>query len=290
MTAPRPRFGAHLSVAGGLHHALRAARALGGDCVQIFVRNQRQWQAPPLTPEATQLFKVTQRDTKVSPVVAHGSYLLNLASPDAQTRKRSVAALRDEYHRCARLGIAALVIHPGAHLDDTLATGIRRIICGLQRVLRACQTHDTLILLETTAGQGTSVGHCFEHLAAIRAGLDEPARVGVCLDTCHLFAAGFDFRTPEGYQAMMKSLDELIGLAQVRCIHVNDAKGELGSRVDRHEHIGKGKIGQAGFAHFVNDPRFAGIPMILETPKGTDGRGTDLDKVNLKRLRSLVRK
>ena len=289
MTATSPRFGTHLSVAGGLHHAITGARVLGCDCVQIFVRNQRQWQAPSLTAEATELFKQTQRDSGVQPVVAHGSYLLNLASPDPQTRKRSGAALRDEYDRCARLGVASLVIHPGAHLDDTLEMGIKRIGRGLDRILCSCHAHDTLILLETTAGQGTTIGHRFEHLAAIRAGLDEPARVGVCLDTCHLFAAGFDFRTATGYERMIAELDAVIGLAQIKCIHVNDSKRELGSRVDRHEHIGKGQIGKAGFAHFVNDPRFADIPMILETPTGKDDRGTDLDRVNLKRLRSLMR-
>ena len=288
MTESTPRFGAHLSVAGGLHCALTAAATVGCDCVQIFVRNQRQWQAPPLSAEAAQLFEVTQRDTGVQPVIAHSSYLINLASPDPQTRKRSSAALRDEYRRCGKLGVAGLVVHPGAHLDDTLETGIKRIVKGLNRVLRACHAVDTSILLETTAGQGSSIGHRFEHLAAIRAGLDEPARVGLCLDTCHLFTAGFDFRTAAGYERMMAELDDLVGLGYVRCIHTNDSKRELGSRVDRHEHIGKGRIGKDGFAHFVNDPRFAGIPMILETPKGEDGRGTDLDRVNLKRLRSLL--
>jgi len=146
-----------------------------------------------------------------------------------------------------------------------------------------------MILLESTAGQGTSIGWRFEQLRGILDRVEAPDRVGVCLDTCHLFAAGYDFRTPDAYAAMMDEMDRVIGLARVRCIHMNDSKRELGSRVDRHEHIGKGKIGKSGFANFINDPRFAGVPMILETPKGTDGRGMDLDKVNLKRLRALIR-
>jgi deoxyribonuclease-4 len=170
-----------------------------------------------------------------------------------------------------------------------LEAGIEYVANSLYKVHQQCGGYKTKILLESTAGQGTCIGHRFEHLAAIMDRVDARDRLGVCLDTCHMFAAGYDFRKVEQYDALMEELDDVIGVATVRCIHVNDSKREFGSRVDRHEHIGKGKIGKHGFANFLNDPRWRGIPMILETPKGKDGRGTDLDKVNLRRLRALIR-
>ncbi len=321
-----PLLGVHLSVAGGLENALHSAVQLGCDCVQIFVKNQRQWRAPPLRNDQIERFRAVQSATLVAPVIAHASYLLNLASPDDRARLGSVRALADELERCEALGVTGLVLHPGAHLDagedritkiedrkqnrghrgagrrlsnersrdsegtiegSAIAAGIERIARSLDEVHRRCAGFRSQILLETTAGQGTSIGWRFEHLRGILDRVAEPDRLGVCLDTCHLFAAGYDFRTSETYAATIDELERAIGVAAVKCIHMNDSKRELGSRVDRHEHIGKGKIGKSGFAHFLNDPRFAGVPMILETPKGVDGRGTDLDKVNLKRLRSL---
>ena len=184
--------------------------------------------------------------------------------------------------------MSALIFHPGAHLGSGIESGIKRVAKSLDQVHERCPGYRTLILLETTAGQGTAVGHRFEQLAAIINRVSTSDRLGVCLDTCHLFAAGYDFRKPEGYAAMVDELDSVISLSNVKCIHLNDSKRPLGSRVDRHEHIGKGKIGKRGFAHLVNDQRFAQVPMIIETPKGKDGRGTDLDKVNLKRLRALI--
>jgi deoxyribonuclease IV len=286
----RPIFGAHTSVAGGLENGFLLGKRVGCDCLQIFVKNQRQWKAAPLAEDQVERVRQARRETGLSPVVAHASYLLNLASPVLATRKMSIAAMIDELVRCERLSLEGLIFHPGAHQEETLESGTRRVAESLNQVHRSCAGFSCLILLEGTAGQGTSIGHRFEHLAAILEQVHEPERLGVCLDTCHLFAAGYDFRKPEQYAAMMEELDELIGIAKVYCIHMNDSKRELGSRVDRHEHIGKGRIGKAGFANFVNDPRLAGIPMILETPKGKDGRGTDLDKVNLKRLRSLIRR
>lgn len=283
-----PIFGAHVSIAGGLQNAFASGAGLGCDCLQIFVKNQRQWRAPPLTDGQITAYQAAQRETALTPVVAHASYLLNLASPEAVTRRRSVDAMVDELRRCEALGLSALILHPGAHMTDTMAAGIRRVAKSLDQVDRRCRGFRTLILLETTAGQGSAVGYRFEQLAAILDRVSAPERVGVCLDTCHLFAASYDFRTPEGYAAMIDELDRVIGLSKVKCIHVNDSKRALGSRVDRHEHIGKGKIGKQGFAHFINDPRLAHVPMILETPKGKDGRGTDLDKVNLRTLRALV--
>lgn len=283
-----PRFGAHMSVSGGLENAFHAGRDVGCDCLQIFVKNQRQWKAPPLTDEAIARYREASSATGMAPVVAHASYLLNLASPDRAIRDRSIRAKVDELERCEALGVSALIFHPGAHVDDTLENGIKRIVQSLDEVDRACRGFTTLILLETTAGQGSAIGWQFEHLASILSDVKDPEALGVCLDTCHLFAAGYDFRKEEGYAQMMDQMDATFGVARVRCIHTNDSKKECGSRVDRHEHIGKGKIGKSGFAHFVNDLRFRDVPFILETPKGNDGRGTPYDKVNLKRLRGLV--
>ncbi len=287
--APSERcFGAHLSVAGGLQNAFATGASLGCDCLQLFVKNQRQWRAPPLTSEQITAVKSAQKNTRINPIVAHASYLLNLASPDAALRAKSVNAMADELQRCEALGVSSLVFHPGAHTCDTMSEGIRRVAASLNKIHRKCRGYKTMILLETTAGQGSAIGYRFEQLAAILERVSESERLGVCLDTCHLFAAGYDFRKPQGYAAMIDELDNAISMSVVHCIHMNDSKHECGSRVDRHEHIGKGKIGKAAFAHFVNDKRFAHVPMILETPKGKDGRGTDLDKVNLKRLRGLT--
>lgn len=286
-SSPR-RFGAHLSVAGGLEHAFQAAVETGCDCLQVFVKNPRQLRAKPLADDAIARFQSAASATLVAPVIAHANYLLNLGSPNAHTREASLVGLVDELERAEALGIPLIVLHPGAHLNATLDDGITHIVNSLDEVHARCAGFKTMILLETTAGQGTSIGHGFDHLRAILTRVRSPERLGACLDTCHLFAAGHDFRTAEGYAAMIDQLDRAISVALVKCIHMNDSKKDCGSRVDRHEHIGKGKIGKDGFRWFVNDPRFAGVPMILETPKGKDGRGTDLDKVNLKRLRSLV--
>ncbi len=285
-----PPLGAHMSVAGGIENAFAAGAAVGCDCLQVFVKNQRQWRAPALKSEQIAAYKAAERETGLSPVVAHASYLLNLASPDDANRNKSITAMVDELERCEALGVSALIFHPGAHMDGTLKAGIKRIARSLNEVHRKCQGFGTTILLESTAGQGTAIGHRFEHLASILDGVRESDRLGVCLDTCHLFAAGYDFRKKSGYDEMMAELDSAVGISTVRCIHTNDSKRECGSRVDRHEHIGRGKIGQTGFAHFLNDPRWSNTPFILETPKGKDGRGTPLDKVNLKRLRSLCEK
>jgi len=283
-----PLFGAHMSVAGGLEHAFDAGARAGCDCLQIFVKNQRQWSAKPLTAEQVAAYHAAERATALAPVVAHATYLLNLASPDKITRDKSIHCMIDELTRCETLGVTGLIFHPGAHMDDTLAAGIRRVARGLDRVHRACAGFDSMILLETMAGQGTAIGWRCEQIAQIIGRTKAAQRLGVCLDTCHLFAAGYDFRSAEGYEAMIDEMDATFGLKRIRCVHTNDSKRECSSRVDRHEHIGKGKIGKPGFAHFVNDVRFAGIPFILETPKGRDGRGSDLDKVNLKRLRKLI--
>ncbi len=283
------RFGAHMSVAGGLENAFFAGRDAGCDCLQIFVKNQRQWSAPPLRDEHVRAFKRAQRETKLAPVVAHASYLLNLASPDETIREKSRRALADELERCEALGVGGLVIHPGAHMGEGLDAGIGRIVASIDEVHARTAGFATRILLETTAGQGTVIGYEIEQLRRILDGVRESERVGVCLDTCHLFAAGYDLRKPAAYESMVDELADKIGLRRIACIHTNDSKAACGSRVDRHEHITKGRIGKTGFANLVNDARLAHAPRILETPKGTDGRGADLDRVNLGRLRRLIR-
>lgn len=282
------RFGAHMSVAGGLENAFTAGVEVGCDCLQIFVKNQRQWKAAPLSEDQISRYKETASATKLALVVAHASYLLNLASPVSEARTKSVRAMIDELQRCEALGVSALIFHPGAHMDDTMQNGIKRIAKSLNEVHQACAGFNTTILLETTAGQGSAIGWQFDQLSDIFDQTKQPELLGVCLDTCHLFAAGYDFRKPQGYKKMMNEMEQTFGVQKVKCIHLNDSKKDCGSRVDRHDHIGKGKIGLEGFKHFVNDKRFRNIPFILETPKGKDGRGTPYDKVNLKRLRDLI--
>ncbi len=287
-TGNRQKFGAHLSVAGGLHNAFYEAVRVGADCVQIFVKNQRQWQAKPLEEPQIREFAAARKQTGVGPVIAHASYLLNLASSDSMQRRKSIAALIDELERCEALCVTGLVIHPGAHLGEGIDAGIRRIAQSLDEVHAATKGFRSRVLLETTAGQGTTIGHEIEHLGRIIDGSDAPERLGVCLDTCHLFAAGYDLREVEDYERTIHELKLHVGLKRVICIHVNDSKGECGGRLDRHEHITKGRIGKRGFARVVNDRRLYAVPMILETPKGQDGRGTDLDVVNMRRLRKLI--
>lgn len=278
-----------MSVAGGIHNAFDAGARVGCDCLQIFVKNQRQWSAAPLTEADIEAYRTAERQTGLSPVVAHATYLLNLASPDASLRRRSVDGLILELRWCAQLGVPYLVLHPGAHMGQGVRPGIKRIVRSLNTVHKDTQGINVQILLETTAGQGSSVGHEIEQLGWIINDARDPDRLGVCVDTCHVFAAGYNIADPQGYERLVADLRRHVTLERVKCFHVNDSMRECGSRVDRHEHIGKGKIGKAGFAHLVNDPRFTAVPKILETPKGTDGRGTDLDKVNLKRLRHLIR-
>ncbi len=277
-----------MSVAGGIHNAFSSGMEAGCDCLQIFVKNQRQWSAPPLVDEAIEAYKAAERETGLTPVIAHATYLANLASPVAATHRRSVDALVDEMERCARLGVPYLVLHPGAHMGEGVAAGIERIATGLDQVHARTEAKATQFLLETTAGQGSSIGCEIEHLGRIMQSVKAPGRLGVCVDTCHVFAAGYDIRTADGYGHLTAELERYVGLKRIKCIHVNDSQRPCGSRVDRHDAIGKGKIGKAGFRHLVNDARLAGVPRVLETPKGTDGRGTDLDRVNLKRLRALV--
>jgi deoxyribonuclease-4 len=280
-------LGSHLSIEGGLDRALTEAGRHGLATVAMFVRNQLQWRVPPLSNEAVATFRQTRRRLGIGPVLAHGSYLVNLAGKYA-VRRRSIAATKADLARCRRLGIDALVIHPGSREDGE--EGIRRIAEALDGILDALGPGRPRVLLETTAGMGHCIGHRFEQLAAILRRMRRRRRVGVCLDTCHVFAAGYDLRTPRAYRRTLAAFHRAVSLRRLEAIHLNDSRTPLGSRVDRHEHIGRGHIGEAGFANFVNDPRLARIPMILETPKGRDPRGRDWDEINAETLRRLVRR
>ncbi len=294
MTKPdkiRPQtFGAHMSIAGGLHRAIERGLDAGCDCLQIFVKNQRQWSAKPLEEDVVRLWKASAQKAGMSHVVAHASYLVNLASADTVIWEKSVVALTDELERCEALGVPQLVFHPGAHGQATLKEGIGRIAKGIDEIHERTRGLKASLLLETTAGQGSAIGHRFEHLADILEAVRATARLGVCVDTCHIFAAGYALSPLRAYAATIQEFEHVVGAEWVKCIHVNDSKRDLGSRVDRHEHIGEGHIGLEGFRNLVNDARFLGVPKILETPKGTNTNGRDLDIVNLERLRRLVRR
>lgn len=284
----RPLFGSHLSIVGGHHKAVFAARALGFDTVQVFTKNVNQWNAKPLTDEQVRAFRAALNETGIVRPVAHTSYLINLASPDDALWAKSIAAMVDELERAEALGIEDLVVHPGAHTGAGETAGIVRIIAGIDEVHRRTAGLRCRIDLETTAGQGTCLGARFEHFGAILRGCREPERLGLCVDTCHIFAAGYSFSNLGLYNAMIEEFDRAAGTRHVRVWHLNDSLREQGSRVDRHAGLGRGEIGLKPFTAIVNDPRFAQVPMILETPKGTEN-GVELDAINLKLLRGLVR-
>ena len=283
-------LGSHLSIAGGLHRALEKAHEYRFDCVGLFLRNQIQWSCRPLDADSVRTFRDTRRRLRIGPVLAHASYLINLAG-QAVVRQKSIAAMREDLMRCEHLGIEFLVFHPGSSKEKD--EGIRLIAEGLNEILPAAPGTGVLqdapkILLETTAGQGKSIGDAFEDLSRIISLVNQPDRLGICLDTCHIFAAGYDIRTPSSYRKTMDAFERIIGFDKLLGIHLNDSRRNLGVRVDRHAHIGEGKIGLQGFASFVNDKRLSEVPMILETPKGTDQHGWDWDRINAQVLRSLV--
>jgi deoxyribonuclease-4 len=256
-------IGAHESIAGGPSRAFERAEAHGAKSLQIFTKTARAWEAPPLTELERREFRKHAKRTGL-PAIAHGSYLVNLAAEDPTLRERSLRCLADELSRCERLGVRYLVIHPGAHPDP--ARGLALIAQALDEVHAQSPGAKAQVCLEVTAGQGNSLGHRFEHLAEILGRVKEPRRLGVCLDTCHLFAAGYDLRTSAGYERVMEELDREVGLGLVRCVHLNDSKKGLGCRVDRHEEIGKGAMGLEVFRCLVNDPRFERAIGVLETP------------------------
>jgi len=259
------RIGAHESVAGGLSLAFERALADGAEALQIFTKSSRQWAAKELTDEDVQAFRAAHTASGL-PVIVHDSYLINLGSEPGDIRTKSLDAFRDELERCERLGVRWLVAHPGAHADET--TGLRLIAEGIRASLEATAGCQVGVLLEITAGQGTNLGYRFAHLQTLLELIDQPERTGVCLDTCHLYAAGYDIATDEGYAATMAELDATVGASRVKALHLNDAKKGLSSRVDRHEFIGEGTLGLGTFRRFVRDSRFTAVPGVLETPEG----------------------
>ena len=279
------RFGAHMSIAGGVDKAFDRAEKAGCDSLQVFTKNSNQWNAKPFDEAVLEAWKQREAETKIGPVVAHDSYLINLASPKDDLWEKSIDAFGIELQRCDQLGIRYLVTHPGSHTGTGEEAGLARVSEALNRLHNEMPDLDVITLLETTAGQGTNLGPSFEHLATITSGVEDKSRVGYCLDTCHIFAAGYDFRTPEQYAETMKQFDDLLGIDRLFAIHLNDSKNDLGSRKDRHEHIGQGFIGLEGFRQFVNDKRLADVPGLLETKKSED---LSEDIENLATLRGLV--
>jgi len=283
---PVLRLGAHESIRGGMCKAFDRAQSVGCDAVQVFVKSNRSWAVRPFSEGEVARFRARAEETGIHPVVGHASYLLNVASPDDALWKKSRDMLRVELERCQALGIPYLVLHPGSHVGAGVEAGLARVARALGEVHAATPGLQTRVLLETTAGQGTSLGRRFEELAWLTEHTPGGKRLGVCLDTCHVFAAGYELRTPDGYATTMESFDQIVGLERLAAIHLNDSKGCLGSGRDRHSHIGQGHIGLEGFRHLLNDDRLAGLPGLLEMPKGDDLRE---DKENLELLRSLVR-
>ncbi len=276
-----------MSVAGGYHRAVEAASDHGMDCVQIFTKNNNQWRARPIEPESARLFREAIEQTGVRRPCAHASYLINLGSPKQDIWRKSIDAMRIELERAEVLGLAGVVLHPGSFTTSSEEEGVERIAAALDEVLLTTDGLAVEIWLENTAGQGTNLGHRFEQLEGIISRLSDPARVGVCLDSCHLFAAGYALSTPDEYGETMTAFDASVGRDRLRAWHLNDSKKEFASRVDRHESIGEGYMGLEPFRQILNDPLSVDLPMYLETPKG-DRDDESLDAINLATLRSLL--
>ncbi len=281
-------IGAHMSITGGMHKALERGEEAGCDTIQLFVKSNMQWRATPLTDGAVEQFKETRRETGITPCVAHLSYLVNITAIDKTTLKRSRQTFPIEHEYTERLGIEYLVIHPGAHMGAGEAAALKKIARYLNTVHRKTKAYRTKVLLETTAGQGTYVCYRFEHIARILEMLDEPERVGVCYDTSHTFAAGYDIRTESAYRKTFREFNRIVGVKWLKVFHLNDSKAPFESRVDRHEHIGRGHLGLEPFRLLLADRRFKKLPMILETPKGEE-KGESFDAINLRTLRSLIK-
>jgi deoxyribonuclease-4 len=287
-----PILGAHQSIAGGYFKAAEAAARCGCDCVQLFTKNNNQWRAKPIVEEDVVKFRAALAEHKITHPIAHNSYLINMAAADGPLWKQSVDAFVVELLRAEMLGIPYVVAHPGAYTTTSEEAGLKQIVRALDEVHRQTRGLTVVTLLENTAGQGSSLGHRFEHLATIIEGVKEHDRLGVCIDTCHTFAAGYPLAPKKEYIATMRELDATVGLDRVHAFHLNDSKKPFGSRVDRHEHIGKGAIGVEAFRLLLGDRRFGNVPMYLETPKEADGefRGEELDRMNLATLRGLIAK
>lgn len=282
-------LGAHVSIAGGLDKAFDNGEELGCDCLQIFTRSSRQWKAAPIRDEDAAAFRDRHAASTIGPVIVHTSYLINVSAVNPATRAKSLAALEDEVRRADQLGCPMVVLHPGSHGGEGEEAGLAAVSESLRQVIDATAASPVRIALETTAGQGTNLGHRFEHIARLYERVDAPDRLAVCIDSCHLLAAGYEIRTREGYDRAIAEFDRTIGLDRLRFIHLNDSKTDLGSHVDRHEHIGEGNLGLEPFRFILNDPRLVHIPMCIETPKGkTRKEDKELDLRNLAALRALI--
>ncbi len=278
-------IGAHISIAGGLEKAIERGESIECTTIQIFTKSNRQWKAKHLTKEEIENFKDACKQSNIKPVVAHATYLINIGSPKKEVEQKSIKALKLELERCEKLGIPYLVLHPGSCLKTDETECLNRIAANLDYIFEQVPDH-TQVLLETMAGQGSSTCYSFEQIAHIIKKSKHQKRIGVCLDTCHIFAAGYDLRTKKNYNKVWKNFDNTVGLHKLKAIHANDSKKELGSRIDRHEDIGKGKLGKNAFKLLFNDKRFFDIPKIIETPKET----LEDDAHNIKTIMSLLSK
>lgn len=281
------KFGAHESIAGGVFRAIERGQTATCDTIQMFNKSNAQWKAKVLTPDEIEKYFALIEETGIMVACSHSSYLINIASPDKTLNKKSMLALQEEVERCNVLKIPNLVFHPGAHVGSGEEAGIKKIAANINKILGAVKANEVTLCLETTAGQGTTIGHTFEQLAAIIALVEDKDHVGICMDSCHVFAAGYPLSDPKEFRRTIKQFDDVIGLDRLKVMHLNDSKKEFNSRRDRHEHIGKGFIGIEGFRNIVNHPKLKKVPMILETPKGDD---LTEDIENLKILRSLVKR
>ncbi|MCX5834207.1 MAG: deoxyribonuclease IV [Deltaproteobacteria bacterium] len=287
----RPLLGAHFSVVGGLHRALLRGEALHCSTIQIFTKNSNQWKARGLLPEEVSQFREALARTGISPVISHGSYLVNLASPDPLLYRKSLKSMIEEIERCHLLGISSVVIHPGFHGGRGETEGLRRVSAAINIILAETKNLSVKIVFEATAGQGTGLGSRFEHFAFLFDHIKEVDRVGLCVDTCHIFAAGYDLRGQKAYERMVRNVKDSVGLGKLELFHLNDSLKELGSRVDRHGHIGEGYIGLQAFRFIMRDERFTRVPKIIETPKETTfSSGDTADRKNLALLRRLWRR
>lgn len=281
-----PLIGAHMSVAGGAVTGIERALAVRARALQIFTKNSNQWKGKPISDAEAAAFREAWAASGLAPVVAHDSYLINLSSPNPALLQKSIEALADELLRCETLGVPFLVVHPGAHMGSGVLEGCDRVAASINEARALAPAPSVIVLLETVAGQGTTLGRKFEELARIRSGVVRRDLTQYCFDTCHVHAAGYDLTTEKGYEETFREFDAILGLESLRVFHVNDSKNERGSHVDRHEHVGKGKIGVGAFARLMRDPRFTAVPKLLETPKGADG--VVMDRRNLALLRRLA--
>jgi len=282
---PTLLLGAHFSIAKGLHQAILSADSYNCNTLQIFTKNAQTWKEKTLTEKEIKKFKHTKEQTGIHQIISHTSYLINIAGPDKKKAEMSCEALKQEFIRCRQLDIPYTVLHPGSHMGDGEEKGINRITDNINQIFSATEEITTRLLLETTAGQGSSIGHTFEQLATIIEKIHDQSRIGICLDTCHIFAAGYDISDKKGYKNTIKDFDDIIGLKNLFVIHLNDTQKACNTRVDRHEHIGDGFIGLDAFKLIVNDSRLQNIPKILETPKLKNEQ--DADSINLELFRQL---